>query len=112
MSLISELEDILREEQELLLSGDLTALEGLADRKANLARKLAEQRPNVEEKVYRDLARKADHNEALLDAARRGLQAAIQQIRQTSGAVAQSTYSKTGERRPLSRSPSSFTQKL
>ncbi len=112
MNLISELEGVLREEQELLLAGNLKALEGLVGRKANLARKLAEQRPNIAEDIYRDLARKADHNEALLDAARRGLQAAIQQIRQTSGTMEQSTYSKTGERRPLSRSPSSFTQKI
>lgn len=112
MNLIAELEDVLREEQELLLSGNLEALEGLVDRKAELARKLAEQRPDLNEGAFRDLARKADHNEALLDAARRGLQAAIQQIRQSAGTSEQSTYSKTGERRPMSRSPSSFTQKL
>ena len=112
MNLIAELEDVLREEQELLLAGKLDALEGLVDRKAKLAQRLAEQRPDLEEGVYRVLAKKADHNEALLDAARRGLQAAIQQIRQTAGAKEQSTYSKTGERRPLSRSPSTFTQKI
>ena len=39
MNLISELEDVLREEQELLLAGNLDALEGLVTRKAKLAQK-------------------------------------------------------------------------
>ena len=112
MSLISELEDVLREEQELLLSGRLSELETLVQRKSELAQRLAKAKPEVSEIHYRDLAKKADHNEALLDAARRGLQAAIRQIHQPSGAELQNTYSKSGERRSLSRAPSSFTQKL
>ncbi len=112
MSLISELEDVLREEQELLLSGSLAELEKLVERKSALAQKLADVRPDVSADHYRRLARKAEHNETLLDAARRGLQAAMQQIRQSADTKAQNTYCKSGERRPMSRAPSSFTQKI
>ncbi len=112
MNLVEELEDVLRVEQELLLKGNFNELERLVHRKSTLAQKLAEANSDLSGSRFKALAKKAKHNEALLDAARRGLQAAIQQIRQTAEATEQNTYTPNGERHPLARAPSSFTQKI
>lgn len=112
MNILSELEDVLREEQELLLSGDFSKLEALVNRKTRLADSLVKSRPRIDRDTYSQLAERATNNEALLDAARRGLRAALAQIRQSSQGDGQTTYSEKGERRPLSRSPSSVTQRV
>ncbi len=112
MNVFKELEDILRQEQELLLSGDFQMLEALLKRKAKLADWLSTHRPDVTVEETRELKEKAHRNEALLDAARRGLKAAMAQLKQVSKADCQTTYSSSGERRPLSRAPVSITQKI
>ena len=112
MSIVNELEKILAEEQELLLSGELGALEKLVNRKTKLAEQLAVNKPDLPKEIYEGLARKAAHNEALLGSARRGLQAAMAQLKQLSEGEAQKTYSKEGQRTTLSRKPASITQKF
>ncbi len=112
MNVLTELEHVLREEQELLLTGDFSGLEALVHRKTKLADWLAKSKPQLDREAYRHLSDQASNNEALLDAARRGLRAALAQLRMSSETEGQSTYSETGERRSLSRSPSSITQKM
>ena len=112
MNLLSELEDVLREEQESLLNGDFKRLEGLIDRKTRLSEWLKQEKLEVPPQAIQHLSERARQNEALLESARRGLQAAILQIRQPVGPAKQTTYSRSGERSSLSRSPSSITQKF
>lgn len=112
MNVISELEDLLRVEQELLLSGDFAALETLVDRKSRLADRLAKHHPKLPAIAVRHLTELAKNNEALLSSAARGLKAAMTQVSQTSDQDSQTTYSKTGERLQLSRSSSTVTQKI
>lgn len=112
MNLVTELEEILADEQRCLLSGAYDDLAGLAERKTALAARLSAKRGDLGEDACRRLKNKAAHNEALLRAAQRGIQAAIAQLRQFTSGEHQSTYSRDGMRRPLSRSPSALTQKL
>ena len=112
MSIVSELEELLQQEQELLLSGRFAELELLCEHKSRLAHRLACSKPELPKEIYANLAERAVHNEALLDSARRGLQSAMTQLRQIAQAEDQSTYSKDGQRRPLSRKPATVTQKL
>jgi hypothetical protein len=112
MNLISELESVLREEQGLLLNGEFERLEGLIDRKTKLSARLAQERPDLSAHAYRHLAERARQNEALLESARRGLQAAMRQLQQPLQQADQTTYSKSGHRNTLSRAPSSVTQKI
>lgn len=111
MKLLDEIEDVLRREQELLLSGNYTALEALIDRKTRLAERLKDSRETEPADAYETLARRASENEALLGAAQRGLKAALSQLRQLAADEKQTTYSKEGERIPLSHGRSSIIQK-
>ena len=111
MSIVAELEDVLKREQDSLLKGDFAALGNLIERKAALAERLSKKRPDLPEEVYRHLVDQASKNEALLSSAQRGLQAAMSQIRHATQTVEQTTYSQNGERQKLSRKPSSVTQK-
>ena len=112
MSIVSDLEKLLAEEQRHLLSGDFDALEKLIERKGRLAERLSVSKPDMPPDVIEALARRAAHNEALLGSARRGLQAAMAQLKQLSDGEAQKTYSKEGQRRSLARKSASVTQKL
>lgn len=112
MSLVSDLEKLLAEEQKHLLSGNFTALERLIERKSKLAERLAASKPDLPRDVIEGLARRAAHNEALLGSARRGLQAAMAQLRQLPDGEAQKTYSKEGQRQSLARKSASVIQKL
>ena len=112
MNVLSELESVLREEQELLLNGNFQGLEDLLKRKTKLADWLSKNQPDVSAEAVRELKARANRNEALLESARRGLKAAITQLKQASDVDHQTTYSSSGERRPLSRSPASVTQKI
>lgn len=112
MNVFKELEDILWREQQLLLNGDFQGLETLLKRKARLADWLSSHKPEVSVEVAGKLKETAHRNEALLDAARRGLKAAMAQLKQASSTDCQTTYSSSGERRPMSRAPGSITQKI
>ncbi|NNE78671.1 MAG: hypothetical protein HKN18_00225 [Silicimonas sp.] len=111
MTLIHELEDVLAEEQNLLLTGRYDQLPDLAERKARLAHALAQNAAKLPTKSVAKIAAQASHNEALLASARRGIQAALTEVKQITQGEHQSTYSKEGMRKPLSR-PVSITQKL
>ena len=112
MTVIDELESVLADEQTCLLQGDYSSLSKLAHRKAALAERLKAASGGLDKDDCRRVADKAAHNEALLRSAQRGIQAAITQLGQIAGGEHQSTYSCKGERRTLSRSPSSVIQKL
>lgn len=110
MNVVEELENVLAEEQQILLTGDYASLQGLLDRKSKLAETLAAGGPELSQDVYEKLSGRAKHNEALLNSARRGIQAALSQLREISSGAHQSTYTRGGERTPMSR-PVSVTQK-
>lgn len=110
MNIVEELESVLAEEQQLLLSGDYQQLESLIERKSKLTDTLAENAPELSKETCERLSKHALHNEALLNSARRGIQAAMSQIKDVSTGKNHSTYSSDGERTPLSR-PVSVTQK-
>ena len=112
MNILAELEDVLKEEQQLLLNGRISALQDLVERKARLSERLASGRPEVPAETYRRISARARQNKALLEAAQRGLQAAIAQLRQTVNAKDQTTYSRTGDRMSLARARSSVAQKI
>ncbi len=112
MNIVAELEAVLKEEQHLLLNGKLGALQELVDRKSRLSEWLARERPEVPAETYQRLSRRVEQNKALLEAAQRGLQAAMAQLKQTANAVDQTTYSRSGDRMPLSRRRSSIAQKV
>lgn len=110
MNIVEEISSVLKEEEELLLSGNFVALEALVERKTRLTEILAA-RPVQESEALARLAAQAGRNDALLGASRRGLKAALNQLRQLSMAQEQTTYSRDGIRRPMSRKPSSITEK-
>lgn len=112
MNILAELEDVLEEERHLLINGRINAIQQLVERKAKLSDCLARERPAAPAEVYRRLGCKAERNKALLEAAQRGLQAAITQLRQTASAADQTTYSRTGDRLSLARTRSSIAQKI
>lgn len=112
MNILTELEDILAREQELLLNGNFSDLQSLVDRKTMLSEWLARKKPDLSKEQFERLNMRAQQNEALLQASRRGLKAAMEQLRQTRQAAEQTTYSKSGKRQTLSRVPSSITQKI
>lgn len=111
MTIVDEIEAVLNEEQELLLSGNLAALEALVERKSRLASRLANVEGDLPREAYSGLKDRAVRNEALIGAAQRGLQAALAQLRRLSEAGDQNTYSRDGQRRPMSRQPSSVREK-
>lgn len=111
MTIVTELENVLEEEQEILLTGNYVGLEALAEKKMKLAELLSTQELDLPPDAYKSLVERATHNEALLASARRGIQAAMSQLKEFSNGEHQSTYSKEGRRRPLAR-PISITQKL
>ena len=78
--------------------------------KAALADRLASGSPEMGTEAYEKLSAQATHNEALLHSAQRGIQAALSQLKAISSGEHQSTYTRAGERKPLSR-PVSVTQK-
>ena len=112
MSIVNEMEDLLQSERKLLLEGKLEALGDLVERKTKLVERLSTQKPTVPAGDMRRLLRRASLNDTLLEAARRGLQTAIQQLRTPGDVGEQNTYSRNGERQPLSRRPSSVIQKI
>lgn len=112
MSVFSELEAVLKEEQKILLSGDFDSLEKLVKRKSKLAERLTQRKPEVSKAEYKYIADLASRNEALLKSARLGIEAAMKLIKQTPDAEDQKTYSKSGERKSLGKSSSSLIQKI
>lgn len=112
MSIIAELERVLKDEQECLLTGNFKALEELVRRKSLLTNRLAAGKPDLPREIYRRLSEQASHNETLLQSARLGLKAAMSQLREASKASEQSTYSRNGERQSLAMNTSSITQKI
>ena len=111
MNVVDEIEDVLRREQELLLTGNYAALRALISRKSALVDRLAAARPDLPKADYAELARRAHQNEALLGAAQRGLQSALSQLRQLAKAQDQTTYSRDGKRQAITRHPSSVVEK-
>lgn len=112
MTLDRELEEVLHAEREALLKGDFATLEALLPRKQSLAKRLSESKAELPLELYQSLKEKAVENDALLNSARRGLQAALTQFSDLKNGPEQTTYSRDGERRPMSQSKNSITQKI
>ena len=112
MSLVTEMEKILAEERRLLRAGDFVGLDGLIEQKSKLVELLSRERSELSRSDCENIASRASHNESLLEAARKGLQAAMVQLKQLSEGESRKYYSKAGERRTLSSGRSSVTKKL
>jgi len=89
---------LLREERDALLAGDLDALGALAAEKERLADALGQAAPDAPERL-RDLARHAEENGRLLEAARAGLVAAQERIAAIRAGAPLATYDAAGTRR-------------
>ena len=110
MNIVEELEHVLACEQEILLTGNYDELEALLERKTQLSETLARSAPDLSQDSYEKLSAQAQKNEMLLNSARRGIQAAMSQLREIAGGKDQSTYTRDGVRTPMSR-PTSIVQK-
>lgn len=96
MTMFEQLENLLDLERDYLLSGDYERLQNLIEQKSSLTEKLGlkEIEIPVGEKVR--ILNKAKNNEALLEAAQKGLKSAIAQIKMISEMECQSTYTSDG----------------
>ena len=103
MNIVTQLERVLEEEQRLLLAGDYVQLDKLADIKMKLSERLSHSPPKIPAQQAQKLAQTVRHNEALLDSAQRGIQAAMTHLREAREGSFQS-YTKEGQRTPMSTS--------
>lgn len=101
MSSTHELLSLLELERRLIAQGAFEALEPLSDRKERLARSLL--REEVEGAVLRNLSKISAENGVLLEAAARGIRAALSQVEDARSMAEQSTYDKAGLRQKLSK---------
>ena len=90
---------LLDEERASIREGRLEGLADLSERKAALFSDLA--RSGCDAETLASLRHKADHNRTLLEAARRGLGAALTQIGAAKAAANPRTYGPKGERDTL-----------
>ena len=103
MTIGTRLEELLDQERRVLLNGDLSKLKKLADTKVGISEELLENPLKIPREQLQRIAEKSNDNEALLHAAQRGIKAAITHVREAAEGSFQS-YSKEGQRTPLSRS--------
>jgi flagellar biosynthesis/type III secretory pathway chaperone len=111
MNIAEKITELLDEEYRLLTRADYAALPELTERKERLARQLREL-PGPDRAALATLAKAVARNAELIEAARRGIEQARVQIRDIREGMTQTTYCRSGVRRPLSRNPSRIEQKL
>lgn len=111
MTHAQEMMTLLEEEFSILTRGDFAALPDLVDRKERLDREMRDG-PVQDSVMLEALATAAARNAALIDAARRGIEQARVQIREIRAGMTQATYGRTGDRKPLTRTPSRIEQKF
>ena len=107
---IEEIDALLEDERTALLSGDLAALGGIAERKEALVAALAKSRPEGE--ALRALRRKAERNAELLEAATKGLRSVtrrVAEIRRANGPL--KTYGRDGTQQTLGSGHRSFEKR-
>ncbi|MXQ08186.1 hypothetical protein GQ651_10060 [Alphaproteobacteria bacterium GH1-50] len=92
MSRAQDVRRLLEEEQAILLAGRLSDLQGLSERKERLLRELSE----TDGDALKALAFLAERNARLLEAAGRGVKAALHQMRDARGGGALRTYDQSG----------------
>jgi hypothetical protein len=109
-STIEEIDLLLEDERAALLSGDLAALPGVAERKEVLARALEQVRPTAE--ALRTIQAKTERNADLLAAAAKGLRSVtrrVAEIRSANGPL--KTYGQDGTQQTLGSVAGSFEKR-
>lgn len=107
---IEKIDDLLEDERTALLSGDLAALQGIAERKEALLQELAHARPGGD--ALKALRRKAERNAELLEAATKGLRSVMRrvaEIRRANGPL--KTYGQDGAQQTLGTGGASFERR-
>jgi len=102
MSIAEKLEELLDHEKDTLLKGDLDKLEKLAEVKELLSSELGMGNHLFSREEVANIAKKSARNKDLLFAAQRGIQSAINQLREATEGSFQS-YSREGVRAPITR---------
>ena len=109
-TMIEQIDALLEDERTALLSGELAALEGIAERKEALAGELAQTRPHGGDLAA--LRRKAERNAELLQAATKGLRSVmrrVSEIRSANGPL--KTYGQDGFAQTLGGAGGSFEKR-
>ena len=88
--------EFLTRERSAIRNGDYSSLPDMIEEKARLFVRLSEEQ--CDEKTLASLKEMAEHNGALLEAAQRGLGAALGQIGAARSAASPQTYGPKGER--------------
>lgn len=111
MKVLFELESLLNKERQLILNGRFADLEALADRKTSYFEALNRQQDPPPESIKK-LVKLAIRNSELLEAASRGVKAAIRQIEEAGEIGDQNFYGADGERQRMVSGPNELQQKL
>ena len=103
MSLLEKLEKLLDEEKRMLLEGQYSSLATLSEIKLKLLERFSYISINGTSENVQRVIEKAKRNEALLESAQRGIKSAMMHVSEVAEGSFQS-YSKEGQRAPLSKS--------
>ena len=109
---LADLENLLRDEREILLKGDYDSLEPIASIKEELFAKFGELSSRLDPRRVETIKQDAEHNRELLAAAARGLKSVtrkLAEIRSAHGPL--NTYSKAGERQTLGARGGAFEKR-
>ena len=111
MTVLDELEDLLEKERDLIRSAQFHDLERLSARKSLLAGRIGKAAKADTARI--ELLRAAvARNDALLQSAARGLQAAVRQIAEARSFGDQTTYAADGSRNPIAPRAGKLRQSL
>ncbi len=110
MRQIDEIEDLLDRERRVILSGDIGELERITERKTRLFASLDFASAHTQAAVQRISSKSRDNGE-LLSSAGKGIQSALDQVRDARSMFEQTIYGKDGARRSLVTPPSRLEQK-
>lgn len=100
MNIVTQLENLLDQERDILLSGEFDKLEKLTEQKEIMKKRLEAGNTNTAQEQLERIFEKSSKNQMLISSAQRGIQAAISQIREVAEGSFQS-YSREGNRTPL-----------
>lgn len=104
------LERLLKDEREMILAGRLDELQEIAPRKADALSQLPDWQLPADKLAA--LAAQVNRNQALLDAAIRGMKAARLRIESVIGAAGTlSTYDRSGQKSDLGKARNALTKK-
>ncbi len=111
MSNLDDIADLLERERKYLVSGNLSALERLAQQKTELVDGMTPA-DNVDAAKIEDLREAARRNGELLDAVGRGLKSALRQVSEARNFASHSTYGADGSRAVITPRSSKIEQKI